>query len=64
MGGVGGGCHGDSNTPVPLPTCLPRPNLFEEGGEEGTVGGRARMFEKEGAGEGEEPGMKVGKETN
>lgn len=38
--GVGGGCHGDSNTPVALPTCLPGPNLLREGGEEGTVGGR------------------------
>lgn len=39
--GVGGGCHGDSNTPVALPTCLPGPNLLGEGGEEGTEGGEA-----------------------
>lgn len=36
--GVGGGCHGDGNTPVALPACLPGPNLLEEGGEAATVG--------------------------
>lgn len=55
--GVGGGCHGDSNTPVALPTCLPGPNLPGEGGEEGAEGGEAEgaeMVREGGVGEGEE----------
>lgn len=37
--GGGGGCHGDSNTPLVLTTRLPGPNLFvEEGEEEGGEG--------------------------
>ncbi len=50
--GVGGGCHGDSNTPVALPTCLPGPNLLGEGGEEGTEGGEAEGAETVGEGGG------------
>lgn len=50
--GVGGGCHGDSNTPVALPTCLPGPNLLREGGEEGTEGGEAEGAETVGEGGG------------
>lgn len=47
-GGVGGGCHGDSNTPVALPTCLPGPNLLGEGGDEGAEGeGGVRKQEME-----------------
>lgn len=57
-GFLGGGCHGDSNTPVPLPTCLRVPNLLVEGGgareqQEGEGEGVA-MFEREG----EEGGIK------
>lgn len=54
MGGVGGGCHGDGNTP--LPTCLPGPNSLREGGGEGKEGGGAgvqrRWREEEGGGGG------------
>lgn len=62
--GVGGGCHGDSNTPVALPTCLPGPNLLGEGGEEGMEGGEAEGAETviEGGGsEGEETEEEGGK---
>lgn len=50
--GVVGGCHGDSNTPVALPTCLPGPNLLGEGGEEGREGGEAEGSETIGEGGG------------
>lgn len=49
-GRVGGGCHGDSNTPVALPTCLPGPNLMGEGGEKGKDGGERESAEMVGAG--------------
>ena len=52
--GVGGGCHGDSNTPVALPTCLPGPNLLREGGEEGVKGGGGRGCRDGGRGRGSE----------
>lgn len=52
-GRVGGGCHGDSNTPVALPTCLPGPNLIGEGGE-GKDGGERESAEMVGAGGGSE----------
>lgn len=65
--GVGSGCHGDSNTPVALPTCLPGPNLLGEGGEEGTMGGREGStgcryaWKREGGGESEETREEGGK---